>query len=323
MGFVSEMITIPPTQGENTDNEENTKTSRSQEKKSSKVCKKRLLCISSRDLNKEKTSLELVSEMIMTQTTQEENTTKTSKIEERKSSKVRKKRLRCTSSPDFNDKKKLVEVVNEMITTPTTKEMNNNRDENTKTSSSQGKKSSKMRKKRLRCTSSRNYNEKKMSEAIVEGAIRTPIIEKRLNSEKLCFQSLSDSISTIERDMSYRVEGSRESKMRSKPLPVKNLFRISDFHAMEAEVVNEGETMSIDENVANDNTDGSDFINDSDSFSHVRRPLFHEFPTRSPDIRIGRLRVVNLARKHVPTRPKKRKRKKRKKWTLTTSSESE
>ena len=243
-----------------------------------------------------------------------------------------------------------MEVVSEIITNPTSQKADNNRDENTKKYRSLEKKSSKGRKKRLRCKSSRDRNEQKMSAEvanvmirtpttqelsshdcnvektcveIVKGAVTTPTKEKRMSSEDLCFRSLSDCISTIERDLKNRVEESGESMMRSRPLTGKNLFRISDFYAEEAEVVDEDEMMSIDENVANNNTDVGDFINDSDSFSHVRRPNFDEFTASTPDIRIGRLRVVDLARKHVKTRSKNRKRRKRKKWTLSTSSESQ
>ena len=298
--------------------------SRNQEQRSSKLSKKSLRSPHSRDCNEDKTSVVVISEMITTpMNNNRDGNTKTSRSQEQKRSKLRTKRHRCTSSRDCNEEKTSVEVASEMITTPITQEVKNIIGKNTKISKSQEKRSSKVRKKRFRCTSSQNCNVEKTSVEIVKGVITTPTKEKRLSSENLCFQSLSDCISTIERNLKYRVEGSGDSIMRSTPLTRKNLFRISDFYAKEAEVVDEDESMSVDENMANDTTDVGDLINDSDSFPHVRRPHFHQFKASSPDIRIGRLRVADLARKHAKTRLKKRQRKKRKKWTLSTSSESQ
>ena len=176
---ISEMITARTTKEDNNNSDENTKTSNSQDKKSSKVHKKCLRSTNSRDCNEDKTSVVVISEMITTPITQEVSnnmaeSTKTSKSKEKRSSKPRKKRRPCTSSWDYSEKKTSVEVVSKMITTPITLEVNNNREGNTKTSKSQEKRFSKVRKKRFRCTSSRDCNEEKASAKVVSMTITTP-----------------------------------------------------------------------------------------------------------------------------------------------------
>ena len=145
--------------------------------------------------------------------------------------------------------------------------------------------------------------------------------KRRIKRSPFEFDDISRSISTIEAKMRSRSSIKNESHLT--PFVKKNLFSLSQFHDDEVQVDEDTEENSGgDQNQTTGSL--SDFIVQAEPICNTK-PLFHQFPSKSPNVRIGNIMDINeYAKKFVvPSASSCEHPKKRRRLYISSSSDSE
>ena len=121
----------------------------------------------------------------------------------------------------------------------------------------------------------------------------TTLEERRMKKNPFEFNEISSSISTIEAKMGLS-SGMNERQLT--PSVKKNLFRKAEFLDAEAKV-NEDTDNSCFDPTQSAGSNLSDFIVEAEA-SGSGKLLYHQFPSNSPNVRIGKLDINKLAEKY-------------------------
>ena len=145
--------------------------------------------------------------------------------------------------------------------------------------------------------------------------------KRRIKRSPFEFDDISRSISTLEAKMRSRSSKKNESHLT--PFVKKNLFSLSQFHDDEVQVNEDTEENSGVDQSQSTGSNLSDFIVQAEP-SCNSKPLFHQFPSNSPNVRIGNMDINEYAKKFVvPSASSCEHPKKRRRLYISSSSDSE